>query len=171
MPGLLARVPTFVATGVFAAASVAVHAQTPIESSSEVRFQLDRPVIILCSRARKGARRASPALVEADLEVGLSTRPERYRSGRNGGASKASCPVRGTWVRIPPSPPDFARASRELRLGQALRAGHHHRPPYEGLDREPQSDDHHRNWSTSFPREDRGRDVPVSNTLPVDTVQ
>ncbi len=30
---------------------------------------------------------------------------ERYRSGRNGGASKASCPVRGTWVRIPPSPP------------------------------------------------------------------
>jgi hypothetical protein len=34
-----------------------------------------------------------------------STRTERYRSGRNGGASKASCPLRGTWVRIPPSPP------------------------------------------------------------------
>ena len=33
------------------------------------------------------------------------TRPERYRSGRNGGASKASCRVTGTWVRIPPSPP------------------------------------------------------------------
>jgi hypothetical protein len=30
---------------------------------------------------------------------------ERYRSGRNGGASKASCRVSGTWVRIPPSPP------------------------------------------------------------------
>ena len=30
---------------------------------------------------------------------------ERYRSGRNGGASKASCRVTGTWVRIPPSPP------------------------------------------------------------------
>ena len=29
---------------------------------------------------------------------------ERYRSGRNGGASKASCRVTGTWVRIPPSP-------------------------------------------------------------------
>ena len=33
---------------------------------------------------------------------------ERYRSGRNGGASKASCRVSGTWVRIPPSPPAFA---------------------------------------------------------------
>ena len=31
---------------------------------------------------------------------------ERYRSGRNGGASKASCRVSGTWVRIPPSPPN-----------------------------------------------------------------
>ena len=31
---------------------------------------------------------------------------ERYRSGHNGGASKASClPKAGTWVRIPPSPP------------------------------------------------------------------
>src|SRR5262245_47291613 len=36
---------------------------------------------------------------------------ERYRSGRNGGASKASCPVRGTWVRIPPSPPNSPLAS------------------------------------------------------------
>ena len=34
-------------------------------------------------------------------------RSERYRSGRNGGASKASCRVTGTWVRIPPSPPVF----------------------------------------------------------------
>ena len=33
------------------------------------------------------------------------TTPERYRSGRNGGASKASCRETGTWVRIPPSPP------------------------------------------------------------------
>ena len=30
---------------------------------------------------------------------------ERYRSGRNGIASKAICRVTGTWVRIPPSPP------------------------------------------------------------------
>jgi hypothetical protein len=37
---------------------------------------------------------------------------ERYRSGRNGGASKASCRVSGTGVRIPPSPPIFARSSR-----------------------------------------------------------
>ena len=44
------------------------------------------------SRAPEGARHHT-------------TRSERYRSGRNGGASKASCPVRGTWVRIPPSPP------------------------------------------------------------------
>src|SRR5690349_8281141 len=42
---------------------------------------------------------------------------ERYRSGRNGGASKASCRVTGTGVRIPPSPPHFAHASRELRPG------------------------------------------------------
>src|SRR6266571_7388401 len=34
--------------------------------------------------------------------------PERYRSGHNGGASKASClPKAGTWVRIPPSPPVY----------------------------------------------------------------
>jgi hypothetical protein len=38
---------------------------------------------------------------------------ERYRSGRNGGASKASCRVTGTGVRIPPSPPTFARATCE----------------------------------------------------------
>ena len=41
-------------------------------------------------------------------------RAERYRSGRNGGASKASCRVTGTWVRIPPSPP-----LSYLRLGRA----------------------------------------------------
>ncbi len=35
---------------------------------------------------------------------------ERYRSGRNGGASKASCRETGTWVRIPPSPPNSAFA-------------------------------------------------------------
>src|ERR671929_106109 len=36
---------------------------------------------------------------------------ERYRSGRNGGASKASCRVTGTWVRIPPSPPNSILSS------------------------------------------------------------
>ena len=48
-----------------------------------------------------------------------STRQERYRSGRNGGASKASCRVTGTWVRIPPSPPfdstDAPKTSRQAR--------------------------------------------------------
>ena len=44
-------------------------------------------------RRRAARRRPSPAFAE------------RYRSGRNGGASKASCRVTGTWVRIPPSPP------------------------------------------------------------------
>jgi hypothetical protein len=37
---------------------------------------------------------------------------ERYRSGRNGGASKASCRVTGTWVRIPPSPPTIKVTAR-----------------------------------------------------------
>ena len=46
---------------------------------------------------------------------------ERYRSGRNGGASKASCPVRGTGVRIPPSPPTFAKRSLRSRLRLAGR--------------------------------------------------
>src|SRR6187551_1861509 len=44
--------------------------------------------------------------------------PERYRSGRNGGASKASCRVSGTWVRIPPSPPSF----------QPIKSGRLYRP-------------------------------------------
>src|SRR4051812_14894507 len=39
---------------------------------------------------------------------------ERYRSGRNGGASKASCRVSGTGVRIPPSPPTFAHACQGI---------------------------------------------------------
>ena len=41
------------------------------------------------------------------FEFRFSNLPERYRSGHNGGASKASClPKAGTWVRIPPSPPN-----------------------------------------------------------------
>ena len=53
------------------------------------------------------------------IRAGLPGQPcalasaERYRSGRNGGASKASCRASGTWVRIPPSPPPFARLTRE----------------------------------------------------------
>src|SRR3954467_3924744 len=53
--------------------------------------------------------------------------PERYRSGRNGGASKASCRVTGTGVRIPPSPPTFAHAchnERELRLARHAKVVH-----------------------------------------------
>ena len=38
-----------------------------------------------------------------------SRHTERYRSGRNGRASKACCRVTGTWVRIPPSPPTLKR--------------------------------------------------------------
>ena len=42
MPGLLSRrVATLVATGAFAVAGIPALAQTPVESSSEVRFQLD----------------------------------------------------------------------------------------------------------------------------------
>jgi hypothetical protein len=41
MPGLLFRRLTLLATSAFALAAIAAHAQTPIESSSEVRFQLD----------------------------------------------------------------------------------------------------------------------------------
>ena len=43
-------------------------------------------------RAPEGSRRRRP-------------RAYQERSGRNGGASKASCRVTGTGVRIPPSPP------------------------------------------------------------------
>ena len=46
---------------------------------------------------------------------------ERYRSGRNGGASKASCRESGTWVRIPPSPPTFAERSLRSRLPPSLK--------------------------------------------------
>ena len=54
---------------------------------------------------------ASILPISEGLEAGsweLETKTERYRSGRNGGASKASCRVSGTGVRIPPSPPPFA---------------------------------------------------------------
>src|SRR4029450_1670750 len=40
---------------------------------------------------------------------------ERYRSGRNGGASKASCRVTGPWVRIPPPPPNKSNKINNLR--------------------------------------------------------
>ena len=40
----------------------------------------------------------------------------RYRSGHNGGASKASCPERGPWVRIPPSPPVGKRFNMRFTL-------------------------------------------------------
>ena len=47
------------------------------------------------------------------------TRPERYRSGRNGGASKASCRVTGTWVRIPPSPPSLVERNGRSRCARS----------------------------------------------------
>ena len=58
------------------------------------RTLAERPRLSPCG---SGASRASPG-----PDPGLA---ERYRSGRNGGASKASCRATGTWVRIPPSPP------------------------------------------------------------------
>ena len=68
------------------------------------------------SLARKGAA--------MHHRIGAAHDQERYRSGRNGGASKASCPVRGTWVRIPPSPPfdppPLAFGERRLRERSAL---------------------------------------------------
>jgi hypothetical protein len=49
--------------------------------------------------------RSTFCIIENSRDFRGSSLAERYRSGRNGGASKASYPVRGTWVRIPPSPP------------------------------------------------------------------
>jgi len=49
-----------------------------------------------------------PARGRSPPRVGPSC-AERYRGGRSGGASKASCPVTGTWVRIHPPPPFFRR--------------------------------------------------------------
>ena len=43
-----------------------------------------------------------------------SEKMERYRSGRTGIASKAICRESGTWVRIPPSPPPFAKTLASL---------------------------------------------------------
>ena len=36
---------------------------------------------------------------------------EMYRSGRNENDSKSFCPEMGTWVRIPPSPPEILPAA------------------------------------------------------------
>ena len=56
--------------------------------------------------ARAGALvRSARILRGVRLRDPFSTSAERYRSGRNGRASKACCRVTGTWVRIPPSPP------------------------------------------------------------------
>ena len=56
---------------------------------------------------------------------------ERYRSGRNGGASKASCRVTGTGVRIPPSPPTSLRSNgvRVMSSGWPRLSPHLHRIP------------------------------------------
>ena len=58
-------------------------------------------------------------MVPSARSQGAVTRAERYRSGRNGIASKAICRVTGTWVRIPPSPPSFAKRSLRSRLRMA----------------------------------------------------
>ena len=55
--------------------------------------------------SRLPGSRLPTAILNVSGRPGHLTRAERYRSGRNGGASKASCRASGTWVRIPPSPP------------------------------------------------------------------
>ena len=52
-----------------------------------------------------------PCLGVYNSSPGQSASAERYRSGRNGRASKACCRVTGTWVRIPPSPPTITSLS------------------------------------------------------------
>ena len=60
---------------------------------------------------RRGATRL--VAVRAIVEGRPSGPPaERYRSGRNGRASKACCRETGTWVRIPPSPPNTPLPTR-----------------------------------------------------------
>ena len=82
---------------------------------------LDHPSLnhrVACHERRAGGRvpRVDPGVLPRQAvgrrAVERGFRPteldtERYRSGRNGGASKASCRVTGTWVRIPPSPPHY----------------------------------------------------------------
>ena len=88
-------------------------------------------------RRPRAAEHAGSAAVDGDSPVynrrlrlrrrlvrgGAHPSAERYRSGRNGGASKASCRVTGTWVRIPPSPPPPSPSARSLpaRVGVRLR--------------------------------------------------
>ena len=73
---------------------------------------LPRAAIALARSDQRGRARCERSRREAcDWNWTSVKITERYRSGRNGGASKASCRVIGTGVRIPPSPPDFARPS------------------------------------------------------------
>ena len=75
------------------------------QSSSARRRPCDSRVYNSCLRI---APPGAPAGYAGDRGT------ERYRSGRNGGASKASCRVSGTWVRIPPSPPTQSFAFNKL---------------------------------------------------------
>ena len=89
-----------------------------VASRRGARWQSRNPTVIMtCSLGVAWADRAyRPVRYDrvrvpraTDVAAGPAHDPERYRSGRNGGASKASCRVTGTWVRIPPSPPPFAQ--------------------------------------------------------------
>ena len=55
------------------------------------------------------------ACFSADIAVSLTTeqpyQKESYRSGHNELHSKCSCPLLGTWVRIPHSPPEILPAN------------------------------------------------------------
>ena len=102
-PGVLPRAAESASSGVSDWERAADVASARSEGSGGKRAKRRRP-----RAARWECKGAPPSEVK-----------ERYRSGRNGGASKASCRVIGTGVRIPPSPPTFAHAcqrDRQLRL-------------------------------------------------------
>ncbi len=88
-------------------------------------------------RRRDGRRRAAALSPSALGLVCIIVCSERYRSGRNGGASKASCRVSGTWVRIPPSPPPSSLSAQSmavrvvvrLRAARFARRSRHESPP------------------------------------------
>src|SRR5581483_9433937 len=91
-----------------AAPSAAVHIITAAKPKSTC-FMFTPRAWSIASTVPRAATSAARDAITVYLRVRFTrkTSTERYRSGRNGGASKASCRVTGTWVRIPPSPPSI----------------------------------------------------------------
>ena len=96
-----------------------------------------------CGWVRPGAAGCGHAagIIKVSRDVSGPVSAERYRSGRNGGASKASCPARGTGVRIPPSPPNPSHvrslasmeASRHAATRSIVSSGRESLPPPQSL--------------------------------------